>query len=71
MVAAWVVGAPRPVNLWPSRLTYRDMPGLAPFRALGMAGAQSSAAVVLFGLDDPAPADAAQDARIAAVRADP
>jgi protein-disulfide isomerase len=70
-VTGWVIGAPRLASLWPARLAYRDLPGLAPFRELEAAGALSTGAGLLVGLDGAAPADAAQDARIAAVRADP
>jgi protein-disulfide isomerase len=65
----WVIGAPRLAGLWPSRLTYRDLPGLSPFRMLESSGALSGAGL-LAGLEAPAP-DPAQDARIAAVRANP
>ena len=70
-VAVWVVGVPRLANLWPSRLSYREIPGLAPFRELEMAGAQSTAALALSGVDGPLARNTAQDARIASVRADP
>lgn len=70
-VAGWVVGAPRLANLWSSRLAFRDMPGLTPFRELETAGALSTGAGQLVGLEGATPPDAAQDARIAAVRADP
>ena len=70
-VTGWVIGAPRLASLWPARLAYRELPGLAPFRELEAAGALSTGAGLLVGLDGAAPADAAQDARIAAVRADP
>ena len=70
-VTVWVVGAPRLASLWPSRLTYNDLPGLSPFRDLETTGALSSGAGLLVGLDAAAAPDPAQEARIAAVRADP
>ncbi|WP_426037254.1 DsbA family protein [Cypionkella sp. TWP1-2-1b2] len=70
-VVGWVIGAPRLAILWTARLTYRDLPGLSPFRELETAGALSTGAGLLVGLDGAAPADAAEDARIAAARADP
>jgi protein-disulfide isomerase len=56
---------------WPSRLTFRDLPGLAPFRVLQSTSGLSSGSSPLAGLDAPAPPDPQQDARIAAVRANP
>ena len=70
-VAAWVYGVPRLGSLWPSRLTYGDLDGLAPFRTLGRSGALSTATGVLAGLEDAAVPDADRAGRIAAVRADP
>lgn len=70
-VVGWVIGAPRLASLRPARLAFRDLPGLAPFRELETAGALSTGAGLLVGLDGAAPFDAAQDARSAAVRADP
>ena len=69
-IAGWVIGAPRLNSLRPARLTYRDLPGLPPFRTLDTAGALSTGAGLLVGIDGAAP-DAAQTARMAAVRADP
>ena len=69
-IAGWVIGAPHLASLWPARLAFRDLPGLAPFRRLDTAGALSTGAGLLVGIDDAAP-DAAQTARMAAVRADP
>lgn len=71
LVVAWVVGAPRLGRLWPSPLTFRDLPGLAPFRELETSGAVSSGAAMLVGLDGPGPVDPLQEARIAQVRANP
>ena len=70
-IAGWVYGAPHLAGLRPARLTYRDLPGLPPFRMLDAAGAQSTGAGLLVGLEPAAPPDAAQTARIAAARADP
>jgi protein-disulfide isomerase len=70
-VAGWVIGAPHLSSLWRPRLTFRDLPGLAPFRELETSGGISSGAGMLAGLDTPKPADAGQEARIAQVRADP
>lgn len=70
-IAAWVIGAPRLASLWPARLAFRDLPGLSPFRELETEGALSTVAGLLAGLDAAAPANAAHDARVAAVRADP
>ncbi len=70
-VTGWVVGAPHLSSLWRPRLTFRDLPGLAPFRELETSGGISSGAGLLAGLDAPQPPDALQEARIAQVRADP
>ena len=70
-ITAWVIGAPRLASLWPARLAFRDLPGLSPFRELETEGALSTVAGLLAGLDAAAPANAAHDARVAAVRADP
>ncbi len=70
-MAGWVVAAPRLVNLWPSPLIYRDIPGLAPFRELETLGSLSTGAGLFVGIDALATLDLARDARIAAVRADP
>ena len=69
-IAGWVIGAPHLASLWRARLAFRDLPGLAPIRRLDTAGALSTGAGLLVGIDDVAP-DAAQTARMAAVRADP
>jgi protein-disulfide isomerase len=71
VVVAWVAGAPHLSRLWRPRLTYRDLPGLDPFRALEASGGLSGAAAVLAGLDPPKTPDPQQEARVAAVRADP
>jgi len=71
VVAAWVYAVPRLGSLWPRKLVYRDIEGLAPFRELASAGAVSSANNLIVGFDAEKPADPAKDARIAAVRADP
>lgn len=71
MVVAWVAGAPHLSRLWRPRLTFRDLPGLAPFRALETSGGLSGTAGLLAGLDAPAPPDPQQEARVADVRADP
>jgi protein-disulfide isomerase len=70
-VAGWVVGAPHLSSLWRHRLTFRDIPGLAPFRELETSGGLTSGAGMLAGLDAPRSPDPAHEARIAAVRADP
>lgn len=70
-VTAWVVGIPRLGGLWSSRLTFQAIPGLAPFRALETGGTLSTASGLLTGLDVGQPADAAGEAMIALVRADP
>lgn len=54
-----------------SGLAFRDLPGLVPFRALDSAGSLSTASGLLTGLDAATAPDPAQEARIAAVRADP
>ncbi len=66
-----MIGAPRLASLWHTRLTCRNLPGLSPCRELETAGALSTGAGLRVGLDGAAPSDAAEDARIAAVRADP
>ena len=70
-IGGWVIGAPRLIGSWHSELVFRDLPGLSPFRELETAGALSTGAGLRVGLDGAAPSDAAEDARIAAVRADP
>ena len=71
-VTGWVIGAPRLLANWPARLTYLDLPGLAPFRGLETAGALSSSAGLMVGFENVAPPpDAAKEERIARVRADP
>lgn len=70
-VAAWVIWLPRLMTSWPSRLTFRDLPGLAPFRVLQSTGGLSAGSAALAGLEPTAPADPEHDARVAAVRADP
>lgn len=71
VAAGWVIGAPRLASLWPSPLTYRDIPGLAPFRGLETSGSLSADIGLLVGIDAQATPDLARDARISAVRADP
>ena len=71
LVVSWVVGVPRLVGFWPSRLNYSDIAGLSPFRALDGAGTLSVASALTAGFDQSLAADPAQEARIAAVRADP
>jgi protein-disulfide isomerase len=56
---------------WPSRQTLRDLPGLAPFRVLQSTGGLSAGSAALAGLEPTAPPDPEQEARVAAVRADP
>lgn len=70
-VAGWVIGAPHLASLWPARLAFHDLPGLAPFRALDTSGGLSTGAALMAGLDAPMPPDPLQEARIAAVHADP
>lgn len=70
-VAGWVLGAPRLATLWSSRMTYQDIPDLMPFQRLEAAGAISTGAGLLSGLEAPAAPDLPRDARLAAVRADP
>jgi protein-disulfide isomerase len=71
VVTGWVIGAPHLSSLWRPRLTFRDLPGLAPFRELETSGGISSGAGLLAGLDAPTPPDPAQQERIAAVLAAP
>ena len=70
-VTGWVIAAPRLAGVWSSRLTYRDMPGLSPFRTLETTGNLSAANGMLLGIDGSRPPDPARAAQIAAVRADP
>lgn len=70
-VTGWVIGAPRLINLWPSRLAFRGLPGLTPFRMLETPGSLSTGAGLLAGLDGAVQPDAVQQARIATVQADP
>jgi predicted DsbA family dithiol-disulfide isomerase len=70
-VAGWILGAPRLLTFWSSQLTFRELPGLAPFRALQTTGGLSAGAGIWAGLDAPAAADPKQDAWVAWVRADP
>ncbi|WP_198144910.1 DsbA family protein [Pseudorhodobacter aquimaris] len=68
-VGAWVYAAPR-LGAWlPSKLAYRDLEGLAPFRELDTTGTVSGANSMLIGLDGAPTPDAAR--RVAAARADP
>ncbi|MEO8245311.1 MAG: DsbA family protein, partial [bacterium] len=57
--------------LWSSGLTFRAIPGLAPFRTLEAIGTLSTAAGLLIGLDAGQPPDAVGDVMIAEVRANP
>lgn len=68
---AWVIGAPHLSSLWRPALEFLDLPGLAPFRAMETSGGLSTAVGLLAGFDAPKPPDHLQEARIAAVRADP
>ena len=68
---AWVIGAPYLSNLWRPALEVRDLPGLAPFRALEPSAGLSTTAGLLVGLEAPTQTDPLQEARVAAVRADP
>ncbi|MBC7737363.1 MAG: hypothetical protein H7245_09140, partial [Candidatus Saccharibacteria bacterium] len=68
---AWVIGAPHLSSLWRPALQFLDLPGLAPFRAMETSGGLSTAVGLLAGFDAPKPPDHLQEARIAAVRADP
>lgn len=70
-VAAWVTWLPRFMASRPSRLTFRDLPDLVPFRAVQGTGGLSAGSAALAGLEPSAPPDPQQDARVAAVRADP
>lgn len=70
-VAGWTLGAPRVLTSLSSRLTFRELPGLAPFRALQTTGGLSAGAGVWVGLDAPTSPDPRQDAWVEAVRADP
>lgn len=70
-VAGWVYGVPRISALWPSPVTYRDLDGLAPFRALASAGALSTADAMMVGLDATKAADTSHAAHMTAIRADP
>lgn len=70
-VAVWVIGLPRLLTSWPSRLTFRDLPRLAPFRALEATGGLSAGSGAWAGLESTAAPDPRRDAWVAAVRADP
>jgi predicted DsbA family dithiol-disulfide isomerase len=70
-ITAWVYGAPRLATWWPSRLTYRELEGLAPFRFLERKGSLSTAGAFLLGLDDKKRPDPSHVARVAAVHAAP
>jgi protein-disulfide isomerase len=70
-VAAWVIWLPRLLTSWPSQLTFRDLPRLAPFRALQTTGGLSAGSGAWAGLEATVPPDPQQDAWDAAVRADP
>ncbi len=54
-IGGWVWGAPRLARLGRDPLTYRDIPGAAPFRTLEREGAVSAAAAIFAGLDTPPP----------------
>lgn len=51
LVAAWIVAAPRLLGSGGSSLTFRDLPGLAPFRMLKTPGVVSGSGALLTGLD--------------------
>ena len=70
-VTGWVIGAPHLSSFWRPAFKFTDLPGLAPFRALETSGGLSTAAGLLAGLDAPRQPDPSQEARVAAVRADP
>lgn len=74
-VAGWVYVAPRLGNLLghlrPTPLSYRDLPGLAPFRTLETTGGVSRGSDLFVGLDGVTTMTPSQEARVAAVRADP
>lgn len=70
VVAGWVIGALRLINLWSFRISVRDIPDMMDVHELEIAGAVSTGAGLLFGLNAPTSPDPAHDARAAAVRAD-
>lgn len=70
LAAAWTVGIRQLASGWPSRLTFRDMSGLAPFRLLETGGPVSTGAILQLGSDLVA-ADPADVAVAAVVRSDP
>ena len=71
LVAAWVIGVPRLLVSRRSTLTFRDLPGLAPFRMLEASGALSGARSLLAGLDAPNVAPASEQELTAEVVANP
>lgn len=70
-VVVWVIGLPRILTSRLSRLTFRDLPKLAPFRALETTGGLSAGSGAWAGLEVTALPDSQQDAWVVAVRADP
>ncbi len=70
-VVVWVIGLPRLLTSRPSRLTFRDLPKLAPFRALGTTGNLSAGSGAWARLEATALPDPQQDTLVVAVRADP
>ena len=70
-VVGWVVGVPRLLSMRASRLFFRDLPGLHPFRALDRSGPVSAINIALVGLDQQAEPGADHKQRVAAVQADP
>lgn len=70
-IAGWTIGLPRLLVCNRSALTFREIPGLAPFRMLEAAGSVSTAGAILTGLDGRQGLDAADADMVAQVRADP
>lgn len=70
-LAMWVAGIPRIMTLWPAKMNYREIAGLAPFRELETMGTLSTGNVLTLGMDGAKTPDPAREAIVAAVRADP
>lgn len=70
-VATWVIMAPRLQSLFPSKLNFRGLPDLPPFRELEGSGAVSTAGAAFVGLDRDTPRPPDFEAAVADVRADP
>ncbi len=71
LIAGWTKGVPYLISLQSPDLTFKDLPGLAPFRELVSAGAVSADASIFAGLQGDKPVDPMLLALRQSVRDDP